>query len=246
MLLEYAVALSKAGQEGVVLRLPNLQVGWRNMELGGGFTYESGRALMQHFSWFYPANRYRMVKEGGAPRFYSQNHQLDPTRRAVGFEGRFGITVMKGVGVEFEAKHDFTQSIRGYEYDTTVVQSPDSNATDIFWQITRTTIRDPIKENFSFYLAASVNEALFEYVKVGKLYVRQAHGGLYPQQGTHYMNSWGFAAGLYALSKPIVVNLAAELGCDFYLLDMGKQFNDAIDAGESVFELYLGVKWGFM
>jgi hypothetical protein len=154
-------------------------------------------------------------------------------------------------------RHDFAHNVHGWGFDTLFSVGVDSlrradglSTTqflpDTVYSIERKEVRRALKENFSFYLEVAINDSLLPQIKLAKIYLRQSNGGLFPPHGSYYFSGWGFNAGLYALSAPLVANLAFELGFDYFFLDMDPAFNNHVDPNDAVIEFYVGVKWGFL
>lgn len=238
MMVEYAQKLFN-GYEGFVVRAPNLEINVRRMEFGGSVTLENGRMFANEFSWFYPSNRVRIndTSKTSTPAVITetQNGKFERKRRALGLRGIYRINPIKGMALELEVKHDLASDLMYL----------DSAGND---SLVRTDM------DFDFYFAASINDSLFEMIKYAKLFVEQTHGGLFPlvtrQNPTksgyngNYGTSWGFRAGLYLLTAPLVNNIAVELGVNYYYLDMDKNFDGILGPDDSVVEVYGGLKWG--
>jgi len=245
------------GRDGYMLRVPNLSVDWHGMHFGGGFTYEKGRAIIGQFGWNYPSRRYwaedtvseSLLERVGAdsaaniPRLYhSYNGSINRSREAAGIHLEYAFNPLSGIDLKFKFKHDFSQTMFGVAYDST--EDSSGSLVDTFYLRTPTPKRIPVQEGFDFNLTVAVNDSLIEYIKYGELHIRQTHGGIFPR-GSSFFKSWGFNAGLYVLSNPVINNLAFELGVDYFYLDLDGKFNDKIDKNDSVLEFFLGARWGF-
>lgn len=221
LMAEFAQKLFDANA-GYAMRIPTVDISWQGVEFGVGFTMETGKTLSPQFTWLYPTNRYRAVEPTSAtPRFITQNSLLSRRRRTRGFHlfGRANL---------FTGSHLTGQLQVDYPGDT--LFSDPSLAP---------------QNNFSYHVGISVNDSLVPFLKFGEAYFDQIHGGLYPPD-EGYFPSWGVKGGLRFVTVPFLFNVAVDGALEYYYLDLDGEFNNRIDASDSVFEIWIGIRWGFL
>jgi hypothetical protein len=203
--------------DGYVVRVPTLSAGFKGMQIGLGLNQEYGAMTASMFSWYYPTNRYRAVN-GGAD-LLTQNGILGDSRSTRGFHVFYNYAPMPGLAFESTYRQDLLTT--GVYKDTTVSGS----------------------DNYEYSLAVTVNDTLAPFLHVGRVRVDHAHGTLYPP-GAKYADSWGLRVSAYLLTRPFLANIAAEIGFDYYLLDL--DFDNRAETSERIYELFAGIRWGFL
>jgi hypothetical protein len=223
------------GNDGYTIRLPYFAFDYQQYSFGGGFLVQQGRLLSRLFNSHYQSNRYR-IKNGETSfdldTVITLTNAYSKKRTTAGFDLYFKTTPYKGIDVQFEWTQDF------------------SNRKSMLFPIDTTQGHDA-PGDFSFKLSGRINEQLVKYLRYGELYFIQNHGTTIPYGGT-FFKSWDFESGLYALSKPLILNLAFELGMSFFYFDIGTIrdnrtiLNNKIAGNDVIFELSAGVRWGFL
>lgn len=229
---EFAQGIGNGRSIGIVARMPYINFSWRKFTLGAGLVLENGQLIASQFNSFYGSNRYRVWRrtKNDPLTFQTQNNILSPNKTSQSIELSFGLNPVLGSSVE--AGYRLHMSDRN-------VLNPKIAGSD-----TLLAVRD-----FDLSIKASVDERIIPVLKILSLDIKQIHGGLYPAVG-NYFASWGFSLGLFAASRPLFANMAITGGFDFYYLDMlnssgqSNYQNNNIDAGDNVFDLFLGVEWG--
>jgi hypothetical protein len=223
------------GNDGYTIRVPYFAFDYQQYSFGGGFLLQQGRLLSGLFDSHYQSNRYR-IKNGETSfdpdTLITLTNSFSKKRTTAGFDLYFKTNPYKGIDVQFEWKQDF------------------SNRKSILFPVDTTKGHDA-PGDFSFELSGRINENLVKYLQYGELYFIQNHGTIIPYGGT-FFRSWDFESGLYALSKPLFLNLAFELGISFFYFDVGTIrdnrtiLDNKITGNDMIFELSAGVRWGFL
>jgi hypothetical protein len=195
----------------IFLKCPISTLPVKNFSAGGSFVIQQGRLLSNLFNSRYHSNRYR-VKNGESSFFpdtiITLTNGFSRNRYALGFELFFKINPHKGVDVQFEWQQDI------------------SNRHSILLPADTIKGRDA-PGDFSLKLSGRINEKLVKYLRYGELFFVQNHGTILPYSGTIF-RSWDFESGLYALSKPLFLNLAFELGASFFYFDQGSRLDNEV------------------
>jgi hypothetical protein len=217
------------GNDGYILRVPYFMFVMGKNSFGGGFLIQNGRLFSSMFNSQYQSIRYRIKK--GETDFLPDTvitltNAISRDRRTTGFDLVFKTNPYKGVDVQFEWQQDVSNK--------NSVLSP-----------TDTGKGYNAPGDFSFKLSGRVNEDLVKVLRYGEIFIAQNHGTILPGGGT-FFKSWNFESGIYALSKPLILNLAFELGASFFYFDMGHKLDNKIMSNDMIFELSAGVRWGFL
>ncbi|HEX2956236.1 MAG TPA: hypothetical protein VHO70_05375 [Chitinispirillaceae bacterium] len=216
------------GNDGYIFRVPYFMFDMGKYSLGGGFLIQKGRLLSCQFDSRYHSTRYHIKK--GESSFLPDTvitltNSLSPDRYATGFDLIFKTNPYKGVDVQFEWQQNIS--------NTNAVLSP-----------TDTGKGSDAPGDFSLKLSGRVNQDLVKVLRYGEIFVAQNHGTVEPGGGT-FFKSWNFESGINALSMPLFLNLAFELGASFFYFDQGK-LDNKIMSKDIIFELSAGVRWGFL
>lgn len=227
--LEFAQKLFR-GNDGYVFRVPYFMFDMGKNSLGGGFLIQKGRLFSGMFDSRYHSNRYR-IKKGeneflGDDTIMTLTNALSKNRNATGFDLVFKTNPYKGVDIQFEWQQDV------------------SNKNSVLY-VNDTSKGHDAPGDFSLKLSGRVNEDLVKVLKYGEIFIIQNHGTLVPGGGS-FFKSWNFESGIYALSKPLFLNLAFELGGSFFYFDQGPKLDNKIMSSDIIFELSAGVRWGFL
>jgi len=224
-LLEFAQKINERGTDGFVLNGPGLLVEWAGMKADAGFYMGDGRMLRGQFHPFYMTNRRRV---SGGDTIVTQNGLLSPKRRYNGFFLDVGAVPVEGASLNF------------------------SWSGEVFTRSPFTATPNDVRiNNYSLGLSAAIDDSLMPMLKFGEIYARQIHGGYFPA-GARLFSSWGVEAGLNVLTAPIYANIACEGGLRIFYLDLddssapSARFNQVVDHGERLVEVYAGVRWGFL
>jgi hypothetical protein len=222
----FAQKRSAGLNDGFMLKGPGTTIEWGRMHLATGFSVETGRILAGQFNSFYETNRKRIT---GTGTVLSQNSILSKDRRAVGLYLDLGASPADGMSINFNYKQDI-------------------NNHDIFAD----TAENQHALDYTFGLSIAVDSMIApKAVSFGELYARQIHGGYYPYN-SGFFKSWGFETGLHFISAPLAGALSFELNSSLFYLDLDNEdepaesFNGKIDDGEFLFELYAGLRVGFL
>ncbi len=202
---------------GYVLRVPQLLVGFRGMQIGAGLHQEYGRMVSSLFSTFYSTNRYRVVN-GGAD-LLTQNGMLDWERRTRGFYLVYRYAPRPGLAFESEYRQDL---LTMHVYRDSTLRG---------------------RDDYEYHVGVAVNDTLVPFLHEARLGIDHVHGTLYPP-GATFSNSWGLRVSAHVLTRPLFKTVAAELGFSYYLLDL--DFDNRAGPADRVYEVYGGVHWGFL
>jgi hypothetical protein len=227
----FAQKFIDARTDGIVATLPGAYAEWRRVKLDATIYVETQRMLFGQFHSFYMSNRQRLVynPENGITTMWTQNNTLSRKRTAQGFRLRFSANPFRGSDLDLF----YTQGL-GTRVPFTQFEN-DSTYT---------------KNDFSFGIAFRMNELLFAPISYGEFILQQIHGGYFPGGGVPF-GSWGFETILNVTSIPLRFNIALEGGLRLAYIDLDvgvpsdQKFNNNIDAGDLLFELFLGARWGF-
>ncbi len=225
-----------AGRNDGMAAKPHFSVEWRRFRIGGGMTVGTGRLLTSQFHPFYMTNRRRYVPSDSTGPIITQNGLLSGERSAPGVFVDFGVALFQGTALDFGLSHDF-----GTQFPFEQFEEDSSKS----------------KNNFGYRLSFTADKSFYNIFNFAELYLQQYHGGYYPPgpgpgEGASYFASWGFEAGLNAISRPLFANVALEGGFNFRYLDLdpdlpdSQRFNNNIDMYDRVTEFYIGALWGFM
>jgi hypothetical protein len=241
--LEASFAQKVGRQPGFALLAPHISYSWNIFRAGGGFLVEQGAMISPYFHSFYLSNRNRLFSADTITYIRTQSSYLAEDRYANGFIASFGASFFKGTALDLRIRHDFASrdvftldAIDSVGLDTDDPDAPlDSVAS---------------RNNFSLEASLSMDERLLPAIAYGSVYVRQAHGAYYPENGT-YFGSWGLAIGGELITAPLFAKLAFDAGVQYSFLDLDfasedEKFNNLIDPGDAVFEFRLGLRWGFL
>jgi hypothetical protein len=230
LLFQFAQKFTDARSDGAAVSLPGFFFEWRWMKAGASFQVETQRMLIGQLHSFYESNRQRLVYYNIDTSYQlTQNNILSRKRAAQGFSLNYAAQLRRGATLEFNYKQDFSTRNPFTETES------DS------------TFR---KNDFSFDLAFTLDSTVLGPIAYSRLRLQQEHGGYYPTGGRPFA-SWGFSTSLEILSKPLFLNLAFETGVHFSYLDLdvnqpARRFNNNIDPGDVLFELFLGIRWGLL
>jgi hypothetical protein len=224
-LLDFAQKRSH-GNDGFVVKGPGMVMEWKKVRFSTGIQLESGRMMIAQFHPFYTTNRRRIID--GDHAMY-QNSQFSTDRRVIGCYLDWGMSPLRGTSLNLKLRQDL-------------------NAHDIY----EDTTFDSHRLNYTLGLSIAVDSVLAPAaISFGEMYVQQIHGGYFPVD-SKFFKSWGFESGLNFISAPFFGGLSLELGGKMYFLDLDKylapqlQFNNEIDDGDFVLELYAGLRLGFL
>lgn len=247
ILFQYARKMAgDSYRNGYIMKGPEFKFHYKQFSFGFTYIQQNGGLLSSHFSQMYMSNRLRIhdINEKNKTISYqTQNMYLIDSegifhrgsRRTYGGIVYFNMNPKKGMDLNFSLHQDL-YTFKNYTLET--------DSGDI-------KINDRQKSNFNFMLSFAINKDFFAPISYAKVYIKQIHGGYYPQLAT-YFKSWGFSAGLDALTKPLFANIAIQGGIKFNYIDLadgtndfGKLDND-IDGEDTLIEFYLGLRWGFL
>jgi hypothetical protein len=219
------------GNDGYIFRLPYFMFDMGKNSFGGGFLIQKGRLFSGMFNSQYQSTRYRIKKgENFLPdTIITLTNALSKNRYATGFDLVFKTNPYKGVDVQFEWQQDISNK-------NSVLTPTDTGK------------GRSAPGDFSFRLSGRVNEDLVKVLRYGEIFIAQNHGTLLPGGGT-FFKSWDFEAGINALSRPLILNMAFELGASFFYFDQnpkGFKLDNKITNNDMIFELSAGVRWGFL
>ncbi len=209
-------------KNGYALRAPELTFEVPRVRFGLSYVQEAGRLTSGYFNWSYPTDRYRVSLASGSAVPASESSLLDRARIARGLLFFAGASPLPGLSLDAEYHQDFASH---HVFADTAARG---------------------RNNYDFYGAVAMNDTLWRYIKYAKLALGDVGGGRYPPGGTLSTN-WGLRLSFYLLTVPLVWNIAAECGFDYYNLDLDPAFNNRVDAStDHVFEFYAGLRWGFL
>lgn len=224
MLFEFAQKI-QGGNDGIVARIPTILWDIRNMRLGASLVVESKRLLSSHFSPFYLSNRYRIKKDQSGfydDTVYSQNNYLSKKRQSSGFALTFKANPVKGLDLDFYYKQDFISK-------NTMNLNNDSAL--------------KVPGNFTVLLKCRINDSLVPFIKYGEIYFQQYHGRLFPADANFFL-SWGMQSGFNIVTRPLFKRLAFETGGRLLYID--RNHNNSVESKDLIFEILLGMQWGFL
>ncbi len=242
--LQASFAQKVGNEPGFSLLAPRLQYQWSLFQFGGGFLVEQGAMISPYFHSFYMSNRNRLFYTDSVTYIRSQGALFSSDRYANGLIASFGANFFKGTALDVHIRHDFAtrNAFLPKQVDTSeAIAGEHSNPVDSV----------DSRNNFSIELSMQIDERLVSAVKYGCLFVRQMHGGYYPDNGT-YFGSWGLEIGGSLITAPLFAKIAFEAGVQYSFLDLDiartstRRFNNIIDNGDSLFEFWLGLRWGFL
>ncbi|MBN1602995.1 MAG: hypothetical protein JW915_15405 [Chitinispirillaceae bacterium] len=217
------------GNDGYTFKMPCFDFSYEKFSAGGCFLIQQGRLLSNLFNSRYHSNRYR-IKNGESSFFpdtiITLTNAYSKNRYTVGFELFFKINPYKGVDIQFEWQQDISNRY-SILFPTDTIKGRDAPG------------------DFSLKLSGRINEKIVKYLRYGEIFLIQNHGTLLPYSGT-FFKSWDFESGLYALSKPLFLNLAFELGASVFYFDQGSRLDNEVTGTDLIFELSAGVRWGFL
>jgi hypothetical protein len=101
--------------------------------------------------------------------------------------------------------------------------------------------------DYSFNIRLSLNQEALPFIAYASVYAFQNHAGLFPASGG-FMSSWNCEAGFEFMTQPIFSSVSLRGAARFYYVDKGPfpDANDAIDPGEGVWDLSVGVVWSIL
>ncbi len=215
----FAQKLAATHTDGFVLRAPDLEIRWNAMRLDANITTEAGRLIEGQFNSFYMSNRARIIDTAAIrDTLITQNSILSPRRMGSKIELTFDVNPLKGM-------------LLGFTYRQNIFENYpmlfDSNYTD---------------PDLAFGVFFSVNDNLVKPLKYASVRLEETHGGMYPRNTV--FPSWGFHAGVEAMTNPILLGLGLCGGFSWYYLDMNS--NGQLDAADNVLEFYVGLRYGFL
>jgi hypothetical protein len=231
LLLEFAQKLQN-GNDGYIARIPTLLFDINKMSFGGGFLMETGRLVTSQFNSLYISNRshlkYAELK-GNPDTLFTQSTYLSQNRKATGIALLYKANPLKGMDIDVQYKQDLfsDDALNLIQADSTGDSSVDVNG------------------DFTIFLKCKINDTLVPFIKYAEIFLEQTHGKLYPYNGKLFA-SWGTQIGFFLLTRPLLFNMAFEAGGTLLYIDTGYKLNNSIESNESVFELFLGLQWGFL
>lgn len=224
MLFEFAQKI-QGGNDGIVARIPTILWDIRNIRLGASLVVESKRLLSSHFSPFYLSNRYRVKTDQSGFYYdtvYSQNNYLSKKRQSTGFALTFKANPVKGLDLDFYYKQDFISKNTVNLYNDSALKVPG---------------------DFTVLLKCRINDSLVPFIKYGEIYLQQYHGRLFPADANFFL-SWGMQSGFNLVTRPLFKRLAFETGGRLLYID--RNHNNLVENKDLIFEILLGMQWGFL
>lgn len=224
MLFEFAQKI-QGGNDGIVARIPTILCDIRNMRFGASLVVESKRLLSSHFSPFYLSNRYRVKTDQSGfydDTVYSQNNYLSKKRQSTGFALTFKANPVKGLDLDFYYKQDFINNNTVNLYNDSALKVPG---------------------DYTVLLKCRINDSLVPFIKYGEIYFQQYHGRLFPADANFFL-SWGMQSGFNLVTRPLFKRLAFETGGRLLYID--RNHNNLVENKDLIFEILLGMQWGFL
>lgn len=229
MLFEFAQKI-QGGNDGMVARIPTILWDIRNMHFGASLVIETKRLLSSHFYPFYLSNRYRVKKDQSGfydDTVYTQNNYLSKNRQSSGFALTFKTNPVKGLDIDLYYKQDF---INKNSVNLTGANQDNDSALKV-------------PGDFTLLLKCRINDTLVPFIKYGEIYFQQYHGRLFPADAKIFF-SWGMQSGFNLVTRPLFKNMAFEAGGKLLYID--RNHNNSVDKKDLIFEILLGMQWGFL
>jgi hypothetical protein len=229
MLFEFAQKIQN-GNDGIVARIPTILWDIENMRFAASLVIETKRLLSSHFSPFYLSNRYRVKKDQSGlsdDTVYSQNNYLSRNRQSSGFALTFKANPTKGLDLDIYYKQDFISKNTVNLYNAN--QDTDSSL--------------KVTGDFTLLLKCKINDTLVPFFKYGEIYYQQYHGRLFPADSKFFL-SWGMQSGFNLITRPLFKSMAFEAGGRLLYIDCNH--DNSVDSKDLIFEIFLGMQWGFL
>ncbi len=229
ILFEFAQKLQN-GNDGIVARIPTVLFDIKQMRIGASLVIETKRLLSSHFGPFYLGNRYRVKQDKSGlynDTVYTQNNYLSKHRKSSGFALTFKTNPVKGLDIDVYYKQDFISK------STLALSQTDNNSDSSF----------RVSGDFTLLLSCKINDTLVPLFKYGEIYFQQFHGRLFPANST-FFSSWAMQSGFNLMTRPLLKKLAFEAGGKLLYID--RDHNNSVDDKDLIFEIYLGMQWGFL
>jgi len=215
----FAQKIAGAATDGFVFNAPELNFNYIDLSFGAGLVFESGRMIKGQFNDFSMGNRSYIIQglSGHPDTLYTQNTLLS-TRLARGrFDATFGMNIRPGLAVQAELLPTL------YQRNAIAIDST-AKISGIDWR-----------------LSLSVNDSLIPLIRYGNIYFQQTGTNVYPPRNTFI--SWGFNAGVGAISNPVIYGIGANAGFSLWYLDLNA--NNSIDPKDMIVQFSLGFYKGF-
>lgn len=229
MLFEFAQKI-QSGNDGIVARLPTILWDINKMRLGASLVIETKRLLSSHLSPFYLSNRNRVKKdqsEFNNDTTYTQNNYMSRDRKSSGFALTFKANPIKGMDLDLYYKQDFISK----KTINLFSGNPDKDSS----------LKVP--GDFTLFLKCKINDTLVPFIQYGEIYYQQYHGRLFPADSKFFL-SWGMQSGFNLVTRPLFKSMAFEAGGRLLYID--RNHDNLVDSKDLIFEIFLGMQWGFL
>lgn len=257
---QYAAPLYGRGGLNALLRLPYLSLNWNHLYVEAALDIEWGSMSRGLFGPAYAGNRYNpTLDSSGVVIGASTPHDTLPhNRMAKSIEAAFAINPAKGFSLELGATHDIT-STNQTSHDSIFIVSikPDTVWLDSILHTVDTVLPDTARDTtiaydttwlpptFDFFISINFNDSLIKFLKYGSIFFHQSRGGMVPY-GSTYFQSYGVAAGVHLYTKPLFMNVAAELLFDYFITELSPVPDRHADPGDRILQASFALHWGFM